>query len=226
MAIPGRYSALLFDMDAILSSIPAVERAWTAWALRAGVSPQPVLDYLHGRPAVDTIRHFLPAHLSLTEEVAWLDARELDDLDGIAPIPGAEALLRSLPPNAWAVVTSANRALALRRIAAAGLPQPAVMITSDDVTHGKPHPEGYLAAANLLSVSPADCLVLEDSDTGLAAGRACGAQVLRLSGNALGAKDTTAQDISDYRHIRVRVTAGRLNISQAPVEHLEESAPP
>lgn len=179
----GPYQALLFDMDGtILTSIAAVERSWRAWAERAGVPPGAVLDYMHGRRAVDTIRHFLPPSSDPAPEVRWLDDLELDDLDGIAAIPGALTFLERLPPDRWAIVTSANRRLALARIAAAGLPLPAVLVSSDDVTKGKPDPQGYLWAAELLKVDPSHCLVLEDAPSGLRAGVAAGADVLRIAG--------------------------------------------
>ncbi|MGL4310099.1 MAG: HAD-IA family hydrolase [Paracoccaceae bacterium] len=179
----GPYQALLFDMDGtILTSIAAVERSWRAWAERVGVPPGAVLDYMHGRRAVDTIRHFLPPGSDPAPEVRWLDDLELDDLDGISAIPGALAFLEGLPPDRWAIVTSANRRLALARIAAAGLPLPAVLVSSDDVTRGKPDPQGYLRAAELLKVDPSRCLVLEDAPSGLRAGVAAGADVLRIAG--------------------------------------------
>ncbi len=85
---------------------------------------------------------------------------------------------RRLP---WAVVTSGDRRLARARLAAAAIDTP-VLVTVDDVVAGKPHPEGYLLAARLLGVPPARCLVVEDSEPGLAAGRAAGAVTVALKG--------------------------------------------
>lgn len=195
----GRFAALLFDMDGtILTSIAAVDRAWTAWARRVGIPTEPLLSELHGRRAAETIRRFAPPGVDLAEEIAWLDATELADTDGIAPIPGARDLLSRLPHDRWAVVTSAIRPVALSRIAAAGLPLPRVLIAAEDVQRGKPDPEGFLQAAAALGVAAADCLVFEDAPAGLAAGRAAGAQVLRVAGTlAAPAEDRTIQGYDD-----------------------------
>lgn len=199
------FDALLFDMDGtILTSIPAVERAWTAWAHRVGVEAMEVLAWLHGRTAVDTISRFAPAGRDIATEVAWLDARELEDLDGIAAIAGAAALLGSLPASRWAVVTSANRALAERRIAAAGLPQPAILVSCDDVRQGKPHPEGYLLAAERLGCRIDRCLVFEDTGAGLSAGLAAGAQAVRVLGTQSGDLPADIPAIRDYLHLRAQ----------------------
>ncbi|WP_119388242.1 HAD-IA family hydrolase [Taklimakanibacter lacteus] len=179
----GRYDAFLFDMDGtILTSIAAAERAWSAWAARIGAPAADVLSYMHGRLALDTVGRFAPATADLDNEVRWLDQRELEDLDGIEEVPGAGAFLRALPAERWAVVTSANRALALKRIAAAGLPVPPLLLTSDDVSRGKPDPEGYIRAAQSLRVEPTSCLVFEDTRAGLKAGLAAGAQVVQIAG--------------------------------------------
>jgi sugar-phosphatase len=67
-----------------------------------------------------------------------------------------------------------------------GLPTARVVITGEDVTTGKPTPDGYLAAAAALGLSPADCVVVEDSPAGVAAGRAAGAgHVLGIGALAL-----------------------------------------
>jgi mannitol-1-/sugar-/sorbitol-6-phosphatase len=179
----GRYDAFLFDMDGtILTSIAAAERAWSAWAHRVGASADEVLSYMHGRLAVDTVRRFAPATADIDNEVRWLDAREFEDLDGIEEVPGAGIFLRALPAERWAVVTSANRNLAVKRIAAAGLPTPPVLVTSEDVSRGKPDPEGYIRAAQILKVNAASCLVFEDTRAGLKAGLAAGAEVVQIAG--------------------------------------------
>lgn len=207
------FDAFLFDMDGtILTSIPAVIRAWTAWANRVGVDVDAVMHYLHGRPARDTISHFAPAGTDVAEEVAWLDAREFEDLDGIAPIPGAIDLLNRLPRNRWAVVTSANRALATVRIKAAGLPLPDLLISSDDVTHGKPNPEGFAKAARLLGFASENCLVFEDTIAGLEAGTGSGAQVMRIAGVADAMPEMIAPWITDYTSLQIDVLSDGLAI--------------
>lgn len=209
-----RFDAFLFDMDGtILTSIPAVERAWTAWAGRAGAPVDAVLHYLHGRTARDTISRFARPGTDIAAEVAWLDAVELADLDGIAAIPGAAGLLAALPANRWAVVTSANRALALRRIAAAGLPAPPLLVSSDDVQHGKPDPQGYLLAAGRMGWRPDRCLVFEDTTAGLQAGLAAGAQVVRVLGTPGESPPGALAAIRDYAGLTLAASDAGLALS-------------
>jgi sugar-phosphatase len=79
-----------------------------------------------------------------------------------------------MPADRWAIVTSATGALARARFEVAGIPDPGVLVTADDVTRGKPDPEGYLAAARALGLAPADAVVVEDTGAGVQAARAAG----------------------------------------------------
>jgi len=179
-----RARALLFDMDGTLvDSTAAVERAWKRAAAKWSADFATLRRHLHGRRAVDIMRDILPpgAASQLDAEVAAIDAVELTETEGIVAVPGAAALLATLPADAWALVTSARPALAAVRMRAAGLPLPAAMITSATVTRGKPHPEGFLRAAERLGVAPKETLALEDAPVGLAAGRAAGCQVIALA---------------------------------------------
>ena len=174
-------AALLFDMDGVLiDSTPAVERVWRGWAIERGFDPDTVVRMAHGRPSLSTIKDLMP-HADAAEHEAAnreVERREMEDLAGVVPLPGAEALLRSLPRDRWAIITSCTRPLAEVRIAAAGLPVPDLFITSSDVTHGKPHPEPYLTGAAKFGVRAEDCVVLEDVPAGIRAGKAAGARVL------------------------------------------------
>jgi len=171
-------AALLFDLDGVLiNSTPAVARVWRAWAVEHGFNPDEVVARAHGRPSLTTVREYLPNpnHEAENREV---ERREIADLDGVVPLPGALDLLASLPPDRWTIVTSCTRPLAEVRIRAAGLPLPKQMITSSDITHGKPHPEPYLKGASLLGFPPQECIVLEDVPAGVRAGKAAGAKVI------------------------------------------------
>lgn len=182
--IPCR--GLLFDNDGVLvDSVASGEDGWRRWAKHHELDPDEVVAAIHGRRSVDTVATFLPAE-QREEALRLIDRLEIDGAaDGVAAMPGADALLRSLPAGAWAVVTSASRELGTARLSAAGLPYPAVLVTADDVTRGKPDPEGYLAAAAQLGTDVADCVVVEDSPAGLAAAQAAGAQVLGIGRQAL-----------------------------------------
>jgi sugar-phosphatase len=169
----------------LVNSDAAVERAWTAWAGEHGLDPAEAIAVAHGSPSDATVRKLLP-HLD-EAAVAVQSARHLEmeyhDLSDVVAAPGALDLLdvlaeREIP---WAVVTSADVPLARARLGAAGIVPP-VLVTVDDIAAGKPHPEGYLRAAELVGVPPAQCLVVEDAEVGLAAARAAGAHTAALRG--------------------------------------------
>ncbi|HME11398.1 MAG TPA: HAD family hydrolase, partial [Candidatus Acidoferrum sp.] len=171
---------ILFDLDGVLvDSTPAVERVWHGWALEHGFDGEEVVRRAHGRPSLTTIRELLP-NGDHEKEDREVERREIADTDGVVPLPGALELLRALPENAWTIVTSCTRRLALVRIATAGLPVPKLLVTSTDVTRGKPDPEPYLKGAEFLGLAARDCVVVEDAPAGIRAGKAAGARVLAL----------------------------------------------
>lgn len=174
-------AALLFDLDGVLiNSTPAVARVWRRWALEHGFNPEEVVARAHGRPSLTTVREYLPNadHAAENKEV---ERREIEDLEGVVPLPGALDLLASLPPDRWTIVTSCTRPLAEVRIKAAGLPLPQKMITANDIQHGKPGPEPYLKGAAVLGFSPQDCIVLEDVPAGVRSGKSAGARVIAFT---------------------------------------------
>jgi len=171
-------AALLFDLDGVLiDSTPAVARVWARWATEHGLNPEEVVGRAHGRPSLTTVSEYLPNsdHEAENREV---ERREIADIEGIIPLPGALDLLASLPENRWTIVTSCTRSLAEVRIKAAGLPLPKKLITSNDITHGKPHPEPYLKGASILGFPVSECIVIEDAPAGIRAGKAAGAKVI------------------------------------------------
>ena len=174
-------AALLFDMDGVLiNSTPAVARVWRRWAIERGFNPEEVVARAHGRPSLTTVREYLPNadHEAENKEV---ERREIEDLEGVIPLPGALELLASLPPDRWTIVTSCTRPLAEVRIKAAGLPLPKKLITSNDITHGKPNPEPYLKGAAILGFPSAECIVLEDVPAGVRSGKSAGSRVVAFT---------------------------------------------
>ncbi|GLY47390.1 phosphatase [Lentzea sp. NBRC 102530] len=164
-----RCQAVLFDMDGVLTdSTAAAERAWTQWAGEFGVSPSAVLEGLHGRRASDTVRMHVPDSVH-ARALRRINAIEVADSGATTAIPGAVELVESLGDR-WALVTSAPVELLEARLAAVGIPLPAVVVDGDSVGAGKPSPEGYLRAAAKLGLSAGDCVVFEDSGNGVAAG--------------------------------------------------------
>ena len=174
-------SALLFDLDGVLiNSTPAVARVWHRWAVERGFNPEEVVPRAHGRPSLTTVREYLPNadHAAENREV---ERREMEDLEGVVPLPGALDLLRSIPEDRWTIVTSCTRRLAEVRIKAAGLPLPKKLISSNDITHGKPHPEPFLKGAFVLGYPATNCVVFEDVPAGVKAAKAAGAKVVAFT---------------------------------------------
>ena len=198
--------AIVFDIDGTLvDSTPAVERSWRTWCGIFGVDADALLSVSHGRRSADTIALFLPAD-RVDEAVKVLDEIELRDLDGILPLPNAAHLTALLPEGRWALVTSGNRGLMRERISAGGIPIPEVMITSEDVERGKPDPQGYRRAAELLGFDPATCLVVEDAPPGVDAGVAAGSVVLAVgTSHPLEALPGAHAYAADLSHVEVSV---------------------
>jgi mannitol-1-/sugar-/sorbitol-6-phosphatase len=162
---------LLSDLDGVLVDSGAeVERIWREWAAERGIDPDLVARESHGVPAQGVLARVAP-HLNTPEEIDRIE--RLHAATGGHALPGAAELLG----RANAVVTSCSPQLARARFEAAGLPVPAVLITSDLTERGKPHPDPYLAGAAALGADPADCLVIEDAPAGIKAARAAGMTV-------------------------------------------------
>jgi sugar-phosphatase len=173
-----RCKGVLFDMDGILiSSLGSVERSWTKWALMHGVDPEEALKVVHGRRSIETIAMLRP-DLDVAAENLVIENLEMEDRDGVAVLPGVMKLLSKLPRDRWTVVTSATEPLARVRLEAGGIPAPERIVTADDVSEGKPHPEPYLAGAALLGFAPEECVVIEDAASGVNAGHAAGCTVI------------------------------------------------
>src|SRR6478752_1790379 len=172
--------AILFDMDGVLmDSTPSVERVWRTWAAKHGLDPDRIAPLAHGRRSIETIRAVAP-ELDDEKENVIVEQMEIDDKDGVTALPGAAELLAHLPPDRFAIVTSATRPLAVARLGYAGIPVPRHMITADDVIHGKPSPEPFLKGAALLGFAAEDCLVFEDSPAGIASARSAAMKAIAL----------------------------------------------
>ncbi len=217
MATSTHYPAFLFDMDGtLLTSIAAAERVWTRWAREHGLDVASFIPTIHGARAVDTVRRVLP-QADAEAEAARITAWEIDDAAGVAPIDGAAAFTTSLPAGRWAIVTSAPRALALRRLEAAGLAAPAVLVTAEDVERGKPDPAGYRLAAARLGVDAADCLIFEDAAAGIGAAEAAGADVIVITATHAEPVASTHRSTRDFSNLQVITDAAGLRLLHSPV---------
>ncbi|MCZ0208791.1 HAD family hydrolase [Streptomyces sp. UMAF16] len=208
--------ALLFDNDGTLvSSLDSVERCWSRWAGEYGITAEEFGRVeLHGRPAVEIVADLLPAHL-VPEAVARVEQLEVEDVPGggVRLLPGTRDFLDALPSDRWAVVTSATRRLAEARLGAVGI-TPKALVSSDDVTRGKPAPEPYLLAARQLGVDPAHCVVFEDAPAGLRAGRAAGMTTVALATTHRAAELDADLVVDDLSALSVLVTDRGVAISR------------
>jgi sugar-phosphatase len=205
-ALPAR--ALLLDMDGTLvNSDAVVERCWRGWATRHGLDADAVMKVVHGRQGYATLAVLLPdrpMEQNLAENRELL-AQETADVDGVLPIAGAPAFMAAIQTLPHALVTSADDALARVRMQAAGLPLPEIMVTAERVSASKPDPEGFLKGAAELGFGPEDCVVFEDSEVGIAAGRAAGMRVVGVGPRA-AAHGPTAH-VDSLEQVRVEATA-------------------
>lgn len=198
-----RCDALLIDSDGTLvDSEAAIRRSWRTWCAEYGFDVERVHHISQGRRSADTIADLLPAEQA-PAGLTRLDELERADLADVCAMPGAAELLDTLPPDAWALVTSGDLPLVTARLHAAGLPRPKVLVTADDVSRGKPDPAGYRLAADSLGVPASRCVVFEDSAAGIAAGQAAGAFVVALTTTHveadLAAADLIVPDLSAVR---------------------------
>jgi mannitol-1-/sugar-/sorbitol-6-phosphatase len=172
-------AAILFDLDGVLlDSTRVVAEQYTRWAQEHGLDPGDVMKAAHGMRTVEVVRRVAP-HLDAEAETLKIEKREAA-ADGIVVVPGAVALVNSIPRERWAVVTSGTRFLATTRMRKFGIPVPDVLVTADDVKNGKPDPEPYLRGAELLGVQPSTCLVVEDAPAGIRAAHGAGMKVISL----------------------------------------------
>lgn len=208
---------ILFDMDGILiSSIGSVERSWHAWATKNGVDPELAIHTAHGCRAIETIGKLRP-DLDQLAELKWIEDLEIEDQEGISVLPGVLQLIASLPLGRWTVVTSATGRLARVRLAAGGVLPPADFISADAVPQGKPNPAPYLRGAELLGFAPADCVVFEDSGSGVRSGHAAGCTVVATTfSHPPHELEKANYLITDLTQVTVDTTPGGLVIHLAP----------
>lgn len=197
------FGAVIFDLDGTLvDSIPAMIRSWTTWATEYGVTAEQLQGF-HGVPAAGVIATLLSPD-QVAPALQRISELEETDVDGVIPLPGAREALSALVGGHAAIATSCHRRLAEARIGAAGLTPPEVLVTVDDVEHGKPEPDPFLLAAERLGVPPEDCLVVEDAAKGIQAARAAGCAVLAVLVTTPAAElaaDATVPDLSAVRFV-------------------------
>ncbi|MFI5837823.1 HAD family hydrolase [Micromonospora sp. NPDC051300] len=183
----GDFRAYLFDCDGtIVDSMPVHHRAWCAALAEWGCEfPEDLFYAWGGRPVADIVVDLNRRHgLTMPVEVV---ARRREDLfqellPGVTAVPEVLAHIEDghgrLP---FAVVSGSTRESVTASLTALGLlDRFDTLVCAEDCARPKPDPEGYLLAARRLGVDPADCLVFEDTDLGVAAATAAGMPSVRV----------------------------------------------
>ena len=123
----------------------------------------------------------------------------------------------SIPADRWTIVTSASKEVAARRLTAAGLPVPPLLVCCDDVRSGKPAADRFLLAAERLGQPIEACLVFEDSAAGIQAAEAAGAAVVVINATHRHLMETPHPSIAGFETLQVKLAAdGGLDIVIAP----------
>jgi beta-phosphoglucomutase len=179
--------ALVFDMDGVLvDSNPTHVRAWEIFNRRYGLETTAAMrQNMYGRRNDEIIRDFFGGDLAPEDVFARGAAKEelyreliADRMEEIL-MPGIRAFLEFHREDPLAVASNAEPANVEFTLERAGLRQFfRVVVDGHQVQHPKPHPEIYLRTAELLGIAPANCLVFEDSHSGVQAARTAGARVI------------------------------------------------
>src|SRR5215472_2432337 len=191
--------ALLFDLDGtLIDSVYQNVIAWRNALSRLGIDLS--VWRIHRRIGMSG-GLFVAALLRETgrrlsdEEIESLPqdhiAEYLAQFDSVTPLPGAPELLAALTERGvrWAIATSGRRAMARRAMPLLGLPEDVPLVTREMVSHAKPVPDLFLAAAALLGVDPTQCLVVGDSVWDLLAARRAGALGIGLMSGGYGREE-------------------------------------
>lgn len=220
--------AVLSDLDGtLIDSEYCVDYAWQVWAQERQLDLAYIMANAHGRRTVDSVRALTP-HLDLETEVAYLEELEISCTRDMVAIEGVreffDEMHRADINKRLAVVTSGSKKLATHRLSHVGLHIPRVFITADDITHGKPDPEGYLTAARTLGFEPRQCVVFEDSPAGIEAARAAGMRVVAVAFKA-GERDISAADyvVHDLKQLHARVDDEGITITLRDFKARERS---
>ncbi|NBP69150.1 MAG: HAD family phosphatase [Cytophagia bacterium] len=200
--------ALLFDMDGVvIDSNTEIEQFWMDWAKKENLvlERKDLIDYVHGRTTQETIHKlFYNASPELKEEIAK-EARAFDLAMRPKLIKGLDGFLNSLLANFNKVglVTSAPQQRVKAMLDFNGVYNSfSCIVTSDDFKKSKPDPEPYLIGAKRFNISPSDCLVFEDSNSGISSAIAAGAYVVAID-NYSFKNDKVIACIKDYENLRI-----------------------
>ena len=184
---PGQeYRALIFDWDGTVANTEAVNYAALATVLRSVGVPitREWFAERTGISSTELIRSVLDsraiADVGVSPPVEQRDRLFFEGLGEVTAFPDTLAVIEAEHGRRPLAVASGGSGRAVRAgIDSLGLADRFnAVVTRDEVNAGKPAPDAYLLAAELLAVRPEDCLVYEDTEEGIAAARAAGMDVL------------------------------------------------
>ncbi|KAI8344254.1 HAD-like domain-containing protein [Chlamydoabsidia padenii] len=169
---------IIFDLDGtMIDTTPLVIKHWYSFAEEHGLDPVKILETSHGRRTIETIGEWVPEKAT-PETVDYYERKLAQETEGLTVLPGVMALLDSIPLGKWGVCTAGTSYMAVNRLKQCDIPVPTSLSTGDKVERGKPDPEGYIKAAELLGIAPSNCLVFEDAPAGVRAGKSGGMKVI------------------------------------------------
>lgn len=186
------FAAVVFDLDGLMFNTEElyIEVGTRLLQRRGHTFTKELLDAMMGRPSATAYQVMIQWH-NLTDGIDELEQEAdvlFDDLldTRLATMPGLLELLARLEAAGLpkAIATSSRRPFVRRVLGQFELePRFAFVLTCEDVTHGKPHPEIYQKAAQRLGIEPPRMLVLEDSQAGCEAAAAAEAHVVAVPGD-------------------------------------------
>lgn len=187
-------TALLFDMDGvIIDSMPMHTAAWRAYLERHGIGTANLVSRMHGRRNDELVTEFWGDNVTPEENFGHGASKEALYREMMAPVfeqhlvPGAVEFVRSLGSAPRGLGSNAERAnidFTLERAALAA--EFAHVVDGNQVAKPKPHPDIYLKLAQEFGLPPAQCIVFEDSPTGVRAARAAGMRVVGVDTGRVG----------------------------------------
>ncbi|HEX4386604.1 MAG TPA: HAD family phosphatase [Myxococcales bacterium] len=185
----GNYDGYIFDCDGtLIDSMPVHFHAWDEALRRLGnqTALSEDLFYSHGGVPTRRVAEIFIQQFGLKadpEELFHLKeslfVAKLEQVQTIAPVVDfARKVARTHPVS---VASGGPREVVVRSLQLAGLAGLfPIVVTAEDVVHGKPAPDMFLLAAQRMGVAPAKCLVFEDAEPGVQAARNAGMQVVRV----------------------------------------------
>ena len=210
-------TAFIFDMDGVIvNSNPVHREAWEIYNRRLGIeTTEEMQERMYGKRNDQIIRDYLGHHLTDTEVFEHGAAKERLYRELIGPhldaslVPGVREFLarhREVPKAVASNAESENITFVLERTGLAPLFR--VVVDGHQVSHPKPAPDIYLKAAELLGIEPRDCIVFEDSYSGVQAALAAGMRVIglrtthkELSGTVLAVDDFLALELAEWMRV-------------------------